>query len=389
VIAVNEETSRKFRIRHIVMGSGERLPLLTDAATGHPLYGPTVFALSEMRATNKASATIEQALRGLMVFQRILNYTGIDLEERLRQGRFLNLGEVDEIVGQCRLPMSRLGDKSEATARMSNKVAKVEGIRMSSTTDKRHGSDVSRHTADVRLLYICKYLEWMADTQLLKMAVSQPEHQSLEAAKGIVLTAISERIGGTGKRHVADAREGLSREQQTQMLQVVDPNSPNNPWHFKHARIRNHLSIVWLLKLGIRRGELLNVRISDIDFQKRELLIARRADDPLDPRSRQPNVKTKSRLLALDDELVELTHKYITSFRRALRGARKHDFLFVSSRTGAPMTLAASNQVFDELRTVPGMPAKLSPHVLRHTWNDNFSTLMDENKVPEEQEKKT
>lgn len=39
----------------------------------------------------------------------------------------------------------------------------------------------------------------------------------------------------------------------------------------------------WLLELGIRRGELLGVRLCDVDFQKLEVFIARRADSKDDP----------------------------------------------------------------------------------------------------------
>jgi integrase len=39
-------------------------------------------------------------------------------------------------------------------------------------------------------------------------------------------------------------------------------------------------------------------------------------------------------------------------------------------------------------RKCPDLPDDLSPHVLRHTWNDHFSELMDEKGVPEEIEHK-
>jgi hypothetical protein len=39
-----------WRIRTIVSGNGERLPLLIDRATGVPLFDPTLYALTEVRA---------------------------------------------------------------------------------------------------------------------------------------------------------------------------------------------------------------------------------------------------------------------------------------------------------------------------------------------------
>jgi integrase len=45
--------------------------------------------------------------------------------------------------------------------------------------------------------------------------------------------------------------------------------------------------------------------------------------------------------------------------------------------------------MFVELRRkVTGLPEELSPHVLRHTWNDRFSEFMDQSgATPEEEEK--
>ena len=75
--------------------------------------------------------------------------------------------------------------------------------------------------------------------------------------------------------------------------------------------------------------------------------------------------------------------------RRAINGARRHDFLIVANGSGNPLTLVALNKVFVALRRkCPDLPGELTPHVLRHTWNDLFSEEMDKNKVSEETEKK-
>jgi hypothetical protein len=53
-----------WRIRTIVTGTGERLPLLLDRASGVPLFDPTVFAVTEVRARNRAANTIPAASGG-------------------------------------------------------------------------------------------------------------------------------------------------------------------------------------------------------------------------------------------------------------------------------------------------------------------------------------
>lgn len=88
--------------------------------------------------------------------------------------------------------------------------------------------------------------------------------------------------------------------------------------------------------------------------------------------------------------LLDQTNAYIMNCRSAIRGARKHDFLFVASDTGAPLSIPSLNKIFNVLRQkCPGMPNNIFPHIFRHTWNDRYSEEMDANKVGEEEEKKT
>jgi hypothetical protein len=54
---------------------------------GVPLFYPTCFALSHLRNSGQASATIEQALRSVMALQLILDRSKIDLFSRLNEGR--------------------------------------------------------------------------------------------------------------------------------------------------------------------------------------------------------------------------------------------------------------------------------------------------------------
>jgi integrase len=88
-------------------------------------------------------------------------------------------------------------------------------------------------------------------------------------------------------------------------------------------------------------------------------------------------------------ELIVRTHEYIINFRGLFKNARRHEYIFVANHTGNPLSLDATNKIFRVLRKkVRGISKTLSPHVLRHTWNDLFSDKMDENKITEEQEKK-
>lgn len=376
-------------MRAVIFQSGERFPLLVDRAAGVPLFEPTLFALTELRAKNRATATIEQALRAVMILYRCLDTLGIDLPARLGQGQLLDLGEIEQLAHFCRLPVDAL-DEVDTTSTRRNRIAKVgsyESVRMRSSAAAK--VEVHPSTAAIRLGYIRDYIQWLATDRLLKMQREHPAHAVLTNEMEVVLRVLDQRMPSSGKRNFVGEREGLSPEALVRLKQVIDPSSADNPWTGAHARERNALIVYWLLSLGLRRGELLGIRIPDINFQTNEVLIARRADDPADPRKHQPNAKTNGRLLSLDDDLAQLTRRYILGARRNFEGARKHDFLIVATGTGAPLTLVALNKVFAALRRkCPDLPDELTPHVLRHTWNDRFSELMDKHRVSEETEHK-
>jgi integrase len=362
------------------------MPLLCARSSGLPLVQPTLYALTELRGTNKASATIEQALRGVMVLHLVLDQLGVDLDERLGRGQVLNLGELEELARQSRTPLSEMAVGVEGAVRKGKAAPLLTRERLQRVG---RNTDVESDTSAIRMHYIRSYIRWRGTAQLLRLGPEHEHYEALERSLELALRVLKERQPRARDRNTDLAREGLSAEARDLLLDVIRPEALNNPWTGTHARARNHVMVSWLHNLGLRRGELLGVRVGDINFQTNEVLIPRRADDPVDPRRRQPNAKTSDRLLALDEGLAGLTRAYITHHRRAIRGARKHDFLFVANGSGAPLTLAGLNKVFMALRDrVDGLPEALSPHVLRHTWNDAFSALMDAERVPEDLERK-
>lgn len=80
-------TLNPYAVKTIVLSSGERLPVLMALATGAALFEPSVYVLSEIRATNRASNTIDQVLRAIMVLQLFLDSSQIDIEQRIREGK--------------------------------------------------------------------------------------------------------------------------------------------------------------------------------------------------------------------------------------------------------------------------------------------------------------
>ena len=380
-----------YKVKTIVTSSGERLPLLLGR-DGLPIFEPTVFSLSEVRTRNRASNTIENYLRSIMVFLLFLDLRNINLEERLNVGQLLSLGEIEELVSACRLPVekihSMLDEMQFETKQTFSKVVSLESMRKRSSI--QYEIRIDGNSAATRLRNIRDYLKWLCLARISKHGIDASLRLSLESSIQYTSYAIEARMpSGAYKHSRIDQREGLEPEVVSQILKVINPKSQENPWTDEHSKYRNELIILWLLNCGLRRGELLNIRISDLNFRESTVVVVRRADDHFDPRTNQPKVKTRGREIPLSTGLLDKTNAYIMNQRSLIKGAKKHDFLFVAADSGAPLSVPSLNKIFTVLKNkFPEFSDQLFPHIFRHTWNDSFSEEMDKNRVGEEQEKK-
>ena len=381
-----------YRVKTIVTSSGERLPMLLDR-DGLPIFEPTVFSLSEVRARNRASSTIDSYLRSIMVFLLFLDLRSINLKERLKVGHLLSLPEIEDLVGICRLPAekihSMLNEVHAIPKQTNSTVISLEKLRKHPSNNDKVGIDGS--SAATRLRNIRNYLKWLCLTRISKYGVDESLRLSLESSIQYTSSTLEARLpSGAYKHSRIDQREGLEPEVVNQILKVTNPKSQENPWSDEHSKYRNELIILWLLSCGLRRGELLNIRISDLDFRRSTVVVVRRSDDICDPRTNQPKVKTRGREVPLSTGLLDKTNVYIMNHRSLIKGAKKHDFLFVASDSGFPLSIPSVNKIFTVLKSkFPKFYDQLFPHILRHTWNDFYSEEMDKNRVGEEQEKKT
>lgn len=378
-----------YQVKTLVAANGERLPILVGS-DGLPLFEPTLFALTEIRAKNRAANTIGNSLRAILVFYLFLDLHGIKLRERLSDAQLFSLGEIEDLVRLCRLPIEKIvsaSGQSEATS-VAGSVVSLEKYR------QRVASQFIREIvptyAATRLRCIRDYLKWLVSDRSSRVGVESEYRSAIEAAGRFVVGAIDARLPVGNARSYLGVREGLAPDSVKELLRIIDPNSPDNPWQDVHSRFRNELIILVLYYLGVRRGELLGVRVFDIDFRKGSVIIARRADDPTDPRKDQPNVKTRAREIPLSQLLQDKTNAYVVKYRSALPAARRHEFLFVASDSGAPLSIPSFAKIFNVIRAkCPSLPRNLFAHLLRHTWNDRFSEEMDKRGVGEETEKKT
>lgn len=355
------------RIRTIVFGSGERMPMLVRVDTGMPEFDACVYATTVVRPGSGSAATIEQALRGVQFLLAFTELRSIALQERFIDGRFLDAHELDELVA------------------MSRRTLRGEQGRQGALSAKPMRDSVSATTASIRLHYARTYLGWLGEVTSSRITSTlQQRIRYMELLQGF-LDRLSARIP-SGR--VMLARMSLGRDAKAELLRVIDPQSIDNPWSSEFHRDRNRLLILWGIGTGLRRGELLGLRIKALNFRSNMADIVRRQDDASDPRRLQPNTKTRERSIGISDELAYMTHEHIVRHRSKLRAARKHDFLFVAD-DGAPLSLSSVTKIFRGLRLHhPQLGDDLSCHVLRHSWNEDFSEIADRAKLSTEDERR-
>jgi len=382
----------EYIIKRILFSDGERLPMLIDSKTGMPDYWSNLFSITQHRSKGQAANTIEQVLRQLMLFNIFLKHyssENIDLEERIVQGKLLHLHEIENLCDICKLFLEDINNDMHKRPLPKNiSLSSLEKFRTSNS--KKQIRTVSSDTTGNRIRVIRDFLIWRANVSLTKLQEEDLTFNRLKESRDLLKSNMTSRIPSSSKdSSTSGAPMGLSEEETSLLFEAVNRHSPANPWKNEFTKIRNELLILWLYQFGVRKGELLSIKISDINFQSETIVLERRADDSEDPRINQPLIKTLGRKLAIPKKMIRLTHDYIINHRKHLPQVKKHEFLFVASKTGAPMSLDAVNKVFSKLKeTYPDAFEKLSPHILRHSWNDNFSEQMEKGDISEEKEKK-
>lgn len=325
--------------------SGERFPVLLYRETLQPVVLATRYILDECRQRNQAS-TLLRSVRVLKWFYEWCDTAGIILEPRLRCGRLPNAGE---ITGFCRF--LRVPGASRDTI-VADGVADGVVHTLSPSTFNFYLSVVER-------FLIWAVYEFVApDGEAAMMA---------EAARERIRRAFqSNKIAGRSVRK----RYGLDDNEVAELREVIRPESPRNP--FKPAvRFRNQVIVEVMLATGLRRGEVLKLKIGHLPQGPKDTLTVERAPDEVgDSRRNEPAIKTREREIPIPKALAVALWRYVQKHRKTGR----HPYLFTSQRGGAPLDVSGLNGIFSCLvrRCFPRLRGKLHPHNIRHTFNNRL-----------------
>ncbi len=329
-----------------VFSSGERFPVLLHRSTYQPVILPTRYVIDERRET-KQSGTIERDVRVLGWLFEWADQRQIDLEARLREGHSLTTAEISSFCQYLR-------------------VCRTDTIVVSINEGGNEEVNVlSPSTFNAYTGVIENFLLWAA-YQFPSATSAKEIKYSIEIIKERLMRAFrSNRVGGESPN-----RRGLSEEEVIELRKVIKLGTQQNPFR-RPVQFRNYVIIKLLLATGIRRGELLKLKLSHLpQGPKTTLTIERSPDDKLDSRRIEPQVKTRERNIPVLKPLSIDLWTYVQKHRKG----GKHPYVFTNSRNGAPLTSVGLNWIFDVLvkKCFPSLKGRLHPHIMRHTFNDGI-----------------
>ena len=116
--------------------------------------------------------------------------------------------------------------------------------------------------------------------------------------------------------------------------------------------LRNALILELLYSLGVRVSELVNIKLSDIDFSNKRILIKGKG--------------SKERIVLYGKVCEELLNKYINTSRNELL-KQDNDYLLLN-KFGNKITDRAIRMIIEDIVKKSSLKLKISPHTLRHTF---------------------
>jgi len=342
----------RFYVVVVVHTDGERLPVLLDAER-QPVAWINAYIIQRLRTRLSFNSLVKVA--------RILGYfwawacdqpdrpenlgKPFSLQDRLVSGNGLTH---DEIEGAL-YPWLRRNFRAQ---------------------DKVRSLVVARDTVAFRLDVVSAFITWHLQRAMTSYPVGSPEIRDIQAKLRQSQRIFSDL--GVGRRQAPVHAKPLADAALKRLFDVCEINNAENPWK-KQYRQRNRLILLLMVTLGIRRGELLKLRVSDCFLSRSipEIHIDRSPDDQDDPRRNEPQVKTESRKLPCDAALASQLNRYIVGERRKISGSDRSPFLFLV-RTGRPMSLGRVNGIFDQIGIAHAEFSDIHPHALRSTCATNY-----------------
>lgn len=348
-----------FKIVEILINDAREKILVQDYM---PLYYPNLFITTDYRG--RSPNTQDKVLRHIALFCMYLENQSIDLVNRLEQrpnSVYLTDFEISRFIADANFSKSTL-DK------------KYSGVRIL----EKGFEYVSRSHTEQRCEAVRDYLEFLYE----KLGDDKSRAAAAIDLKKRINRKIKSASPAWKKRRNNDLI-GLSDLCRHRLLEATFPEFPDNPFTADSLKYRNYIIILLGLELGLRRSEMLLIKISDLMWHNNQIAIVGLEDETIDPRKFGPRLKTNERVLPLTDNLAWAIRTYIDDYRskkNTKSNSKKHPFLLVAHHRneGQPMSIKAVDGLFNRLGEVFPELAGIHPHALRH---DAVFSLLQSMKV--------
>ncbi|HEJ2755849.1 TPA: site-specific integrase [Pseudomonas aeruginosa] len=344
------------RIELITHKTGEQIPVMLDACD-MPVVLPNEFILSRRSLSTN---TLVRNLRELSVLYRWLEKSNCDLFVKLLARSSFNEAEL--------------------------KGGLVEALRVYQSNERV--STVSPNTFNQRLTTTRQFIGWCIDVLISQSPMSSLEYDRLRARKSFFLKTLDGSfVSATPIR--TSLRKGLNENEVDFLLDILHPDADQGFGRDSAVRFRNYISVGLMLYCGLRPGELLSLRVEDIEVGAISAVkVERRPADPFDLRKPRPQIKRNGRVIPIDSRhLAFALNEYILTWREVLesKSTEESDYLILSDE-GAPLSQSSITQLFQLLRTQYSecLPGNLTAKSLRHTFSSKIERVLRASGVDEQ-----
>ncbi|MFT4924088.1 MAG: integrase [Phenylobacterium sp.] len=359
-----------------LMSNGDQMFSLVDQ-NYIPYTYPSYYITSELYLDNHSINTMEKHVYELKFFLEWLDSASIDIVDRVERGMFLTDAEIYQFAGAAKI---RSQEQRQDDSHTQQTIITDKLVSNGVASHRAAQARVKPSTTNGRIILAVNYIEFLSREIHIGIMPEATVNRLCRTLK--LLKAAKLRISN----HAANGAkyDGFNSmipdDVFNRMLTIIDPLSPDNP--FKHSRERNQLIVEILASTGIRRGALAKLKIPDIVFTNdaNRLYIRRTPEDLTDSRQNKPQQKTREHSTYIAPILVEDIESYISHIRAIIPNACSHEFVFVSEMNskgtqGAPLSLKSIDYIFNVLSKALG--TAISPHMLRHKWNEIFTDQTD------------
>lgn len=306
-----------FRVLPITLETGETLPTLVHASDWLPVRVATRWAVRRRRFECMDS-TLAHDLRAIAL---LYEWAAVTLRR-----------DLDELLERSEVPACRELESLAAFLRL-------KGSWAASTSGLNTLPTVAGQVSAIR-----SFLAWAADPANQGSSWTKPAQQIAEERRLLVeMFRPIVRYSGAGERIPVLSDENIDRIKlligpaRDEDGRLVLPLTFGKQNPFRPAgRLRNWLMFTIAYQCGLRRGELLKLRLDDVPRSTDPgLKVRRRPHDRADARRHKPRVKTVERVLPISGEVRAGLRAYLASPPPFGRPSGRTPYLFTSAKGGA------------------------------------------------------